>query len=300
MFGSLFSRPKNPEERKIRAWCRQKLAITPGDLALYRQALRHSSAVPEDRPELPNNERLEFLGDAILDAIVGQFLFNKYPDQGEGFLTRMRSKLVSRHQLNILAKHVEIEKVVESNIGRSHETSVPGNALEALIGAIFLDKGFDKTNKAVLTLIQAHFDLKTVEQEDRDSKSRLLEWGQKKKRKVEFRITEEANRSGRGKLYIAEACIDGTVRGSGKGHSKKKAEQDAANAAYRSIRPQGGRGEHGHAEREEHHERPRRDHRRGPRDHDRRPLPRSVNKPQEPKAALPPHEPGGAQKPAVD
>ena len=297
MFASLFSRPKNPEERKIRAWCRQKLGLTPGDLALYRQALRHSSAVPEDRPELPNNERLEFLGDAILDAIVGQFLFNKYPEQGEGFLTRMRSKLVSRHQLNILAKHVEIEKVVESNIGRSHETSVPGNALEALIGAIFLDKGFDKTNKAVLTLIQAHFDLKTVEQEDRDNKSRLLEWGQKKKHKVEFRITEEPNRSGRGKVYIAEACIDGTVRGTGKGHSKKKAEQDSANAAYRSIRPHGGRSEHGHNEREE---RPKREQRRSPRDRDRRNLPPSVDKPHEQRPALPPHESGGTQKSTED
>ncbi len=298
MFSVLFSRPKNPEERKIRAWCRQKLGLTPGDLALYRQALRHSSAVPEDRPELPNNERLEFLGDAILDAVVGQFLFNKYPDQGEGFLTRMRSKLVSRHQLNILAKHVEIEKVVESNIGRSHETSVPGNALEALIGAIFLDKGFDKTNKAVLTLIQAHFDLKTVEQEDRDNKSRLLEWGQKKKHKVEFRISEEANRSGRGKVYIAEACIDGAVRGTGKGHSKKKAEQDAANAAYRHIRPHGSRGEQGHGEREERSDRPRRDHRRGPRD--RHSLPRSVNKPHESRPALPPHEAGAARNPTED
>jgi ribonuclease III len=290
LFSALFSRPKNPEERKIRAWCRQKLGLTPGDLALYRQALRHSSAVPEDRPELPNNERLEFLGDAILDAIVGQFLFNKYPDQGEGFLTRMRSKLVSRHQLNILAKHVEIEKVVESNIGRSHETSVPGNALEALIGAIFLDKGFDKTNKAVLTLIQAHFDLKTVEQEDRDNKSRLLEWGQKRKRKVEFRITEEASRSGRGKLYIAEACIDGEVRGTGKGHSKKKAEQDAANAAYRSMRPHGGRGEQSGGDREERGERPRRDARRGPRDRDKRSLPKGEPRPPQPRAALPPHE----------
>jgi ribonuclease-3 len=270
LFGSFFSRPKNPEERKIRAWCRQKLGITPGDLALYRQALRHSSAVPEDRPDLPNNERLEFLGDAILDAIVGQFLFSRYPEQGEGFLTRMRSKLVSRHQLNLLARHVEIERVVESNVGRGHETSVPGNALEALIGAIFLDKGFERTNKAVLALIQGNFDLKTVEQEDRDNKSRLLEWGQKKKRKVEFRISEEPNRHGRGKVYIAEACVDGTVRGTGRGHSKKKAEQDAANAAYRNMRPhhtRGGRDEH-----DEHRREPR------PAQRDRRTLPRSVNR----------------------
>lgn len=290
MFGSLFSRPKNPEERKIRAWCRQKLGITPGDLALYRQALRHSSAVPEDRPDLPNNERLEFLGDAVLDAIVGQFLFTRYPEQGEGFLTRMRSKLVSRHQLNLLARQVEIEKVVESNVGRGHETSVPGNALEALIGAIFLDKGFDKTNKAVLTLIQANFDLKLVEQEDRDNKSRLLEWGQKKKKRVEFRISEEPNRHGRGKLYIAEACIDGAVRGTGKGHSKKKAEQDAANAAFRSIRPHSSRGGEHPEDRDGGH---RRERRRQPRD--RRSLPRSVNKPSETRALPPRSDPGGAR-----
>lgn len=291
MFAALFSRAKNPEERKIRAWCRQKLGLTPGDLALYRQALRHSSAAPDDRPDLPNNERLEFLGDAILDAIVGQFLFNKYPDQGEGFLTRMRSKLVSRHQLNILAKHVEIVKVVESNIGRSHETSVPGNALEALIGAIFLDKGFDKTNKAVLTLIQAHFDLNTVEQEDRDNKSRLLEWGQKKKHKVEFRITEEASKSSRGKLYIAEVHIDGEPRGTGKGHSKKKAEQDAANAAFRSLRPHTGRSENAAKDRDEQGDRGRRKHRHPPRD--RRSLPPGEHKPAPTRASLPPHEPRG-------
>lgn len=215
------------------------MGITPCDLAIYRQALRHSSAVPDDQPDLPDNERLEFLGDAVLDAVVGQFLFRAYPDKGEGFLTRMRSKLVSRHQLAILAKHVEIERVVESNVGRNHETSVPGNALEALIGAVFLDKGFERTNKAVLGMITKHFDLKAVEEEDRDSKSRLLEWGQKKRKRVEFLLTEDNARGGRGKLYTAEARIDGEVRGTGKGNSKKKAEQDAAQAAFRTVRGPG-------------------------------------------------------------
>lgn len=212
-------------------------------MALYRQALRHSSAIPEDRKDLPDNERLEFLGDAVLDTIVGQHLFRIYPKEGEGFLTRMRSKLVSRHQLSILAKHVDIEHVVESNVGRNHETSVPGNALEALIGALFLDKGFERTNRAVLKLITTHFDLKTVELEDRDSKSRLLEWGQQKRRKVEFHVTEETGRGGRSKQYTAEARVEGVVRGVGKGNSKKKAEQEAAQAAFRSVRPAQGRSE---------------------------------------------------------
>lgn len=228
----------------MRTWCRKVLGSDPRNIDLYRQAVRHSSAIPEDRPDLPDNERLEFLGDAVLDTIVGQFLFNTYKDKGEGFLTRMRSKLVSRHQLSILAKHVGIERVVESNVGRNHETSVPGNALEALIGAHFLDRGFDRTSKAVLKLMHEHLDLKAIEQEDRDSKSRLLEWGQKKRHRIEFHVTEASERNGRGKIYSAEAKVDGVVKGTGRGPSKKKAEQDAAQAAYRSVRPQGGPGGH--------------------------------------------------------
>lgn len=211
------------------------MGITPKNIPLFRQALRHSSAVPEDRPDLPDNERLEFLGDAVLDAIVGRYLFRTYPDKGEGFLTRMRSKLVSRHQLSMLAKQVGIEKVMEVNIGRTQDTSVPGNAMEAVIGALFLDKGFDRTNAVVIKLINAHFDLKAVEMEDRDSKSRLLEWGQKRRKRVDFILTEEHHQGARGKLFTAEARVDGTVCGTGKGHSKKKAEQDAAKAAYQAL-----------------------------------------------------------------
>lgn len=218
----------------MRAWCRQTLGITPGDLPLYRQALRHVSAVTEERPDLPDNERLEFLGDAVLDAVIGNLLFQAYPDQGEGFLTRMRSKLVSRTQLNLLAKRIGIERVIETTVARAHESSVPGNALEALIGALFLDKGFERTRKVVVGLIQQHFDLKEIEKEDRDGKSRLLEWGQKRRKKVEFVVREGGG--GRGRHYLAEVRINGEVKGTGKGGSKKTAEQDAAQSAFRSMR----------------------------------------------------------------
>lgn len=219
----------------MRAWCRKTLGITPGDLPLYRQALRHVSAVTEERPDLPDNERLEFLGDAVLDAIIGDLLFSTYPDKGEGFLTRMRSKLVSRTQLNMLARRIEIERVMESNVSRTNESSVPGNALEALIGALFIDRGFDRTRKVVLMLIHTHIDLKEVEKEDKDGKSRLLEWGQKRRKKVEFVIREEGG-GGRGKHYVAEVHINGALKGTGKGTSKKVAEQDAAQSAFRSMR----------------------------------------------------------------
>ncbi len=189
----------------------------------------------EDRPDLPDNERLEFLGDAVLDAIIGGLLFNTYPDKGEGFLTRMRSKLVSRSQLNTLAKHIQIERVLESNLARSHESSVPGNALEALIGALFLDKGFERTRNVVVKLIHQHFDLKEIEKEDKDGKSRLLEWGQKRRKKVEFVVKEEQG-GPRGKTYVAEVLINGDLRGTGRGVSKKSAEQEAAQSAFRSMR----------------------------------------------------------------
>ena len=235
MLRSLFSRARNPEERRVRAWCRQTLHLTPGDLPLYRQALRHSSAVAEDRPDLPDNERLEFLGDAILDAIIGDLLFSTYPEKGEGFLTRMRSKLVSRSQLNSLARLIAIERVMESNVARSQESSVPGNALEALIGALFIDKGFDRTRKVVVKLLLTHVDLEEVAKEDKDGKSRLLEWGQKRKRKIEFVVKEEHGGS-RGKTYVAQVLIDGVMKGSGRGNSKKVAEQDAAQSAFASMR----------------------------------------------------------------
>jgi len=235
LFRSLFSRARNAEERRVRAWCRSTLGLTPGDLPLYRQALRHVSAVTEDRPDLPDNERLEFLGDAILDSIIGELLFNTYPEKGEGFLTRMRSKLVSRSQLNLLAQHTQIERVMESNVARSQESSVPGNAMEALIGAMFLDRGYERTRKVVIKLINVHFDLKELEKEDRDGKSRLLEWGQKRRKRVEFVINEEGGK-GRGKQYVAEVHIEGKVKGTGRGISKKSAEQEAAQDAFSSMR----------------------------------------------------------------
>ncbi|MCB0794058.1 MAG: ribonuclease III [Flavobacteriales bacterium] len=237
MIRRLFQRTKaTPEDRRTSAWTRKYLGITPRDIALYHQALRHSSSIPEDRPDLPNNERLEFLGDAILDAIVGSLLFTVYPDKGEGFLTRMRSKLVSRQRLNELARKVDIERVISSNVSRGHETSVPGNALEAVIGALYLDKGFERTRKALEKLISEQYDLSELEKQDQDNKSKLLEWGQKNKRRVAFKITEEKARNGRGKLFLAEALVDGKLMGSGRGNSKKKAEQQAADQAFMKVR----------------------------------------------------------------
>jgi ribonuclease-3 len=141
--------------------------------------------------------------------------------------------------LNTLAKHIHIDRVLESNLARSHESSVPGNALEALIGAIFLDKGFERTRKVVVRLILRHFDLKEIEKEDKDGKSRLLEWGQKRRRKVEFVVREEHG-GPRGRIYVAEVLIAGDVKGTGRGVSKKSAEQEAAQSAFQRMRSRQG------------------------------------------------------------
>ncbi len=235
MIRRLFHRARTPEERRIKAWCRSRLGITPGDLRLYSEALRHVSAIPEDREDLPNNERLEFLGDSILDAVIGELVFRQYPEKDEGFLTRMRSKLVSRSQLNLLARHIDIEQVIESNVARDSGSSVPGNAVEAMIGALFLDKGFDRTRKVVVGLLKKHFDLKEIEKEDRDGKSRLLEWGQKRRKRIDF-VVQEVSGKGRGKSYRCEVRINGDLKGTGHGASKKVAEQDAAQSAFRAMR----------------------------------------------------------------
>ena len=219
----------------MRAWCRKTLGITPGKIELYREAFRHVSSIPDDRSDLTNNERLEFLGDSILDAIIGHLVFTEYADKDEGFLTRLRSKLVSRTQLNLLAKHMDIDRVIKSNVAKDSASSVPGNALEALIGAMFLDKGFDRTRKVVVGLLTEHFDLKEIEKEDRDGKSRLLEWGQKRRKRIDFVIHEETAQ-GRGKIYVCEVRINGEMKGTGRGISKKVAEQDAAQSAFRSMR----------------------------------------------------------------
>ena len=231
----------------LRAWCRKTIGITPGRSDLYREAFRHVSSITDGRSGLNDNERLEFLGDSILDAIIGHLLFTQYADKDEGFLTRLRSKLVSRTQLNLLAKRMEIERVVKSNVAKGSESSVPGNALEALIGALFLDKGFDRTRKVVVGLLEQHFDLKEIEKEDRDGKSRLLEWGQKRRKRIDFVIHEETG-PGRGRSYVCEVRINGEVKGTGRGISKKNAEQDAAQNAFhgmRSRKPRPARQENG-------------------------------------------------------
>jgi len=203
----------------------------PNDVFLFEKALIHKSAVYDhSSPYTESNERLEFLGDAILGAVVADYLFKKYPLEDEGFLTKMRSKIVSRNSLNELSKKIELDKIVISRLDKKSKTdSIYGNAFEALIGAIYLDRGTKYCEKFILKrILLPYISLEKLENEETNFKSLIIEWAQKEKRELTFEIVNEF---GEGMNKYFEACVklDGEEIARGKEKSKKKAEQIAAN-----------------------------------------------------------------------
>ena len=237
MLRTLFGSKLTTEQKKIKAWTKQKLGYLPKDLSLFEQALTHSSAIAEGNKEAfiaKSNERMEFLGDAILASVIADRLYQRYPQKGEGFLTRFRARLVQRETLNRLANELELHRVVKMRVEDRKESSVMGNALEALLGAIYLERGYEATSKVVGDLFNKNLDINRLEKTDNDKKSRLLEWGQKKKKNIEFKLQEE-KKDGGGYTFRAEVFVDGKMRGFGLGRSKKRAEQEASKYALRKL-----------------------------------------------------------------
>lgn len=231
-------RKKTSADRDLSAFIRKSLGINPGSIDLYRQALRHSSAAQKIKSGLKNsNERLEFLGDAILDSIVAHYLYNKYPMMPEGELTKMKSKVVRRENLNMIGFSLGIDEQLHLNMGNQEiHDSIIGNALEALIGAVYMDKGYNPTRDICLRLLKQH-GLDTRVHDDLDYKSRLHEWSQKYKRTLEFKIVSHRN-SGGSSHYKVAVIIDEKEYGTGEGGSKKTAEQKAARQACEVLFPQ--------------------------------------------------------------
>jgi ribonuclease-3 len=176
-----------------------------------------------------SNERLEFLGDAILGAIVAKYLFEKFPGKDEGFLTKMRSKIVSRQSLNALAVKIGLNNLIISRLDKNSKTeSIYGNAFEALIGAIYLDKGLEVCETFLLKkVIEPNISLDKLENEETNFKSRIIEWAQKEKQDLAFEILQEYG-EGRGKEFEAVIVLDGKQTTTGRDKSKKGAEQKAA------------------------------------------------------------------------
>lgn len=209
----------------------------PGNIFLYKLAFRHRSAARElFNGTKISNERLEFLGDAVLSLVVADYLFKKFPFKDEGFLTEMRSKMVSRAQLNTLATELGLDHLIETGLtGSNQSRSMMGDALEAFLGAIYIDKGYEFSQKIIVSsIIKYHMDINELETLDLNFKSKLLEWTQKSKKVLEFRVTEETGFKHK-KRYLVEALVDQVVAGKGAGTSIKAAEQNAAEEACNSI-----------------------------------------------------------------
>jgi ribonuclease-3 len=199
---------------------------------LYRLAYLHASASKESvsKTYKESNERLEYLGDSVLGMITAAYLFKKYPFKDEGFLTEIRSRMVSRESLNVLGRKLGLDEIIEyENQKRSilSRSSMYGDALEAFIGAIYLDKGFAFTQQFIITkILTQYFDLETVVQNNPNFKSILIEWAQKEGKKTQFSLEEEGLHHN--KEFTAFVLIEGEKIAEGKGYSKKKAEQTAA------------------------------------------------------------------------
>ena len=222
------------DDKKLYRSLKNVLGFYPKNIELYKQAFRHRS-VCKDKSQA-NNERLEFLGDAILSAVIGHYLFMRFPFKDEGFLTKMRSKLVSRTQLNHVAKKLGINTFVETN-GDSgmRNSSVNGDAFEALIGAIYMDKGYKVADHFILNrVLSPHLDIDLIEQTETDFKSKFIEWAQKEKVPFEFRVKEEVG-TGPDKQYVIELVWNNEIKGTGQHFSKKRAEQIAAEAAIELL-----------------------------------------------------------------
>jgi len=226
------------DKREFSSRLKEILGFRPGNLKLYEIAFIHRSAtftLPDGKKV--NNERLEFLGDAILDAILSDYLFEKFPNANEGFLTKIRSRIVKRDVLNQLAISMGINKILISNISSVNLTkNLFGDAFEALIGAVFIDKGFRKTKKLFIkNVLNKYLDLNLIVKTDTDYKSMVFEWVQKKKSNLIYTYNEEYDFSTKKSIFSTILIIDKVEMGRGQGSSKKEAEQEAANQAWKRL-----------------------------------------------------------------
>ncbi len=226
------------EHPEIKDFIKNVFGFYPENIYLYELAFRHKSVATEISHGAKNsNERLEYLGDSILDAVVADYLFKIFPYKDEGFLTKMRSKMVSRAQLNNLARDLGINNYIQSTKDiKSQPKSLLGDAFEALVGAIYLDKGFDFTKKVLVDrIIKIKLDIDELEQTETNYKSRLIEWSQKEKVPIEFKHTQEIG-TNKAKQHEIELWVNNKLLAKTKGNNIKSAEQRAAEIACKQIK----------------------------------------------------------------
>jgi ribonuclease-3 len=215
------------------------LGFYPRDIRIYEQALLHkSSSIKSDQGRLLNNERLEFLGDAILDAVVGDIVYQKFDGKREGFLTNTRSKIVSRESLNHVAEQIGLSKLIKFSTRHSaHNSYMGGNAFEALVGAIYLDRGYAYCKYFMEhRIIGQYIDLNRVSRKEVNFKSKLIEWSQKNKVELIFELISQAVDEFNSPTFETEVVIEGIRTCKGKGYSKKESQQEAAHGVLNKIK----------------------------------------------------------------
>lgn len=224
-------------EKEFFYFVKNQLGFVPNSVLYYRKALTHKSvSLKNNEGQLISNERLEFLGDSILDSVISDYIFNHYPKKDEGFLTQMRSKLVNRKSLNDIAISLKLHKYIKTNNIVIDNNNILGNAFEALIGAIYLDKGYEFTRSFLINrVIIKYYDFNFLETVDTNFKSRLLEYTQKYKKTVLFETREESSTERGKQMFVAAVIIDCNAICEANGASKKEAEQNAAKLALRKF-----------------------------------------------------------------
>jgi ribonuclease-3 len=224
---NLFKPSKSKEELELIGFILKKFGYRPKELKYFFKAITHKSYRNQEIEF--SNERLEFLGDAVLDSVVADYLFVKFEDEDEGYLTRIKSKIVNRKTLSDIGEAMNIREILRYNQARSiNLNTLEGNAFEALLGAIYLDGGYDSVKKSVQNYVFRNYvNINRLLEEEIDFKSKHFIWCQKKKLQLSFDVLKEVN-TGSGWVYEVEVEINGKKYGRGKGGAKKLAEQVAA------------------------------------------------------------------------
>jgi ribonuclease III, bacterial len=214
---------------------RSILGFTPKKVSLFKMAFYHKSMNNAITQNNQHNERLEYLGDAILSTIVADYLFKKYPGKNEGFLTKMRSKIVKRHTLNNLATEMGLDIILSSYSQGRVSKSMLGNAFEALVGAIYLEKGYSKTRDYVVNeVLLKHLDIHSLELKDDNFKSQLLEWGQKNNIDIDYKLVTKYKHDKRDRFKIV-VLVDGKEMATADDYNKKSAEQLASASTLKKL-----------------------------------------------------------------
>ena len=241
MLSNIIDRIKLPfrKEKELYVALYNIIGFYPRHIELYKLALMHKSIARRNAKGKPvNNERLEFLGDAVLDAVVGDIVYRHFEGKREGFLTNTRSKLVQRDTLNKLAQEMGINRLIlSSGHSNSHNNYMGGNAFEALVGAIYLDRGYDMCMRFMQKRILSQLiNIDKVAYKEVNFKSKLIEWSQKNKVRLDFKLVSQSKEQGGSPTFVYKTVIEGLDGGQGKGYSKKESQQIASKETLQRLK----------------------------------------------------------------